>query len=323
MSGVFPALIWHLTLVDLLLLLATVVIVPLGLRLLPFAGPRSRQVLWVARLVQPFGAAAAVTSFLFAPGWTAGVVALGWLITCAIASLAGLIELIERRSLRPLHLVPAAAVAYLSFGAGWLVLSRAGLRPENFSHEIVELTGVHFHYAGFAATLMAALTVGAVRDRSRLATFASGAAMLIVVGVPITAAGIATSSGLVTVLGPVFLGAGVLSVAGITGLAIAPRIRPESSLPRLRGRVGWGPLAFARWLLWISAAGVVLPMLLGVDYAISRVFPIPALDLRAMALIHGDLNALVFSLAGLLGWTLSQADRSACVGASRAARSAG
>jgi len=31
---------------------------------------------------------------------------------------------------------------------------------------------------------------------------------------------------------------------------------------------------------------------------------VPALDLRAMALIHGDLNALVFSLCGLLGWTL-------------------
>jgi hypothetical protein len=45
-------------------------------------------------------------------------------------------------------------------------------------------------------------------------------------------------------------------------------------------------------------------MLLAVDYAIGRLFPVPALDLRAMALIHGDLNALVFSLCGLLGWTL-------------------
>ena len=80
-----------------------------------------------------------------------------------MAALAGLVELIERRSLRPTDLAPAAAVAYLSVGAGWLVLSRAGLRPEGFSHEIVELTGVHFHYAGFAATLMAALTMRAVR----------------------------------------------------------------------------------------------------------------------------------------------------------------
>ncbi len=291
MNGVFPVLVWRLTLVDLLLLLAPLVIVPLGLRLVPFAGPRSQQVLCVARLVQPFGAIAAVASFLIAPGWTAGAIAMGWLITCGVASLAGLLELIECRSLRPVHLVPAAAVAYLSVGAGWLVLSRAGLQPQGFSREIVELTGVHFHYAGFAATLMAALTMGAVHDRVRLATFASGAAVLIISGVPITAAGIATGSGVLTVVGPVLLGMGVLSVAGITGLVIAPRV----------------PRTPARWLLWVSAAGVVVPMLLGVDYAISRVFPVPALDLRAMAIIHGDLNALVFGLAGLLGWTLAGA----------------
>ncbi|TMD18995.1 MAG: hypothetical protein E6I99_15570, partial [Chloroflexi bacterium] len=78
--------------------------------------------------------------------------------------------------------------------------------------------------------------------------------------------------------------------AGLTALAIAPRI--ESVI--------------GRWLLWLSAAGVVVPMLLAVDYAIGRVFPVPALDMRAMALIHGDLNALAFSLAGLLGWTIAQ-----------------
>jgi hypothetical protein len=304
MSSVFPVLVWHLTLVDLLLLLAPLVIVPLGLRLIPFTGDRSRQLLTLACRVQPFGAAAAVVSFLVAPGWTSGAVALGWFLTCAVASLAGLVELIERRSLRPVHLVPAAAVAYLSVGAGWLVLSRAGLRPEGFSHEIVELTAVHFHYTGFAATLMAALAMRAVRDRGRLAPVASAAAILIVIGVPITAAGFVTGSGFLSVLGPILIGVGILSIAGITGLAIAPRIESEISLPRLRGRAGWGPLALARWFLWVSAAGVVVPMLLAVDYAIGRLFPVPALDLRAMALIHGDLNALVFSLGGLLGWTL-------------------
>jgi hypothetical protein len=45
-------------------------------------------------------------------------------------------------------------------------------------------------------------------------------------------------------------------------------------------------------------------MVLGVDYAASRLVPIPALDLKAMALLHGDLNALVFALLGFVGWTL-------------------
>ncbi|HET9848496.1 MAG TPA: YndJ family transporter [Candidatus Dormibacteraeota bacterium] len=288
MTSAFLHLIGNLSLVDLLLLLAPVVIVPLGLRLVAFTRQRARQVLALARVIQPAGAAAAFVSFLTPAGWTAGVIALGWLLVCGIAALAGLIELVESRSLRPIHLVPAASAAYLSVGAGWLVVSRAGLRPLGFSPDIVELTGIHFHYAGFAATLMAALTMMTLRDRARLAQIARVAALLIVAGVPITAAGIATSSGLATVLGPVLLGTGVLSIAGLTGLAIAPHL--ESRL--------------ARALLWVSAAGVVLPMLLGVDYAISRVFPIPALDLRAMALIHGDLNALAFGLAGILGWTV-------------------
>ena len=288
MTAVFPPLVGNLTLVDLLLLLAPVLIVPLGLRLVPFQGPRARQLLGAARLLQPIGAATAIVSFL-----VAGAIALGWLISCGVTSLAGLIELIERRSLRPMQLVPAAAVAYLSVGAGWLVVSRAGIRPLGFSPEIVELTGVHFHYAGFAATLMAALAVVALRDRGKLATMSSAAALLVVAGVPITAGGITTGSGFLTILGPVLLAAGVLTIAALTALAIAPRI--ES--------------AMARWLLWLSAAGVVVPMLLAVDYAISRVFPVPALDLRAMALIHGDLNALAFSLAGLLGWTMVRRER--------------
>ena len=112
--------------------------------------------------------------------------------------------------------------------------------------------------------------------------------MLVVVGVPITAAGIATGSGVMTVAGPLLLGAGVLTVAALIALVIAPRVEYVA----------------ARFLLWVSAAGVVAPMLLGIDYALARVFPIPALDLKTMALIHGDLNAIVFSLCGLLGWSL-------------------
>src|SRR5207244_8883714 len=157
----------------------------------------------------------AIVSFLIAPGALAGAIALGWLISCGVTSLAGLVELIERRSVRPIQLVPAAAVAYLSVGAGWLVVSRGGIRPLGFSQVIVELTGVHFHYAGFAATLMAALAVVALRDRGKLATLSSTAALLVVAGVPITAAGIATRPGLLTVVGPVPLATRVPTIAAL------------------------------------------------------------------------------------------------------------
>ncbi len=288
MSSTFPALLGKLTLIDLLLLLAPVVVVPLGLRLMPSSGRRARQLLALARLVQPLGALTAVIAFLVSAGWVAGAVALGWLITCAIVSLAGLLDPIEARSITPRHLVPAAASAYLSVGAAWLVASRLGLRPLGFSSDIIELTGVHFHYAGFAATLMAALTLLVLRGHRAFGNLASAAGVLVVLGVPITAGGIATGSAILTVVGPLLLGTGVLTIAGLMAVVVAPRVEPRT----------------ARWLLWLSAAGVVAPMLLGIDYALARVFPIPALDIKTMALIHGDLNAIVFSLGGLLGWSL-------------------
>src|SRR2546430_11280997 len=220
------------------------------------------------------GAATAIVSFLFAPGALAGAFALGWLISCGVMSVAGLVELIERRSLRPMQLVPAAAVAYLSVGAAWLVVSRTGFRPLGFSPEIVELTGVHFHYAGFAATLMAALAVVALRDRGNLATMSSAAAPLVVARVPITAGGIATRSGLLTVVGPVLLAAGVLTIAALTALAIAPGI--ES--------------AMARWLLWVSAAGGGGAGGVGVDSAGSRGFSLAGPRVRALGRVYGGLE---------------------------------
>jgi hypothetical protein len=112
--------------------------------------------------------------------------------------------------------------------------------------------------------------------------------LLIVLGTPLTAAGIATGMAALTVIGPVMLAIGVLTISALTAFVVAPKLRRR-----------------ARVLLTISAAGVVIPMLLGVDYAASRVIPIPALDLRTMALVHGDLNALVFALLGFLGWMLA------------------
>jgi len=302
----WPILIGQLTLVDLLLLLAPVLIVPLGLRLVPLRGRWATRTLRLARLVQPAGAVAAVVAFTVPQGWTAGVIALGWLLPCAVASLAGVAEVLETRPWRPVQLVSAAALAYLSVGAAWLVASRAGV-PLGFSQAIVELTGVHFHYAGFAASVLAALALHALRNaRQTLRWVAATAALAVVVGTPITAVGITTRSAAATIAGPVLLAGGILTIAAITAFLITPALEN----------------AAARWLLCLSAAGVLLPMLLGVDYAASRVFAIPALDLRWMAFIHGDLNALAFALPGLLGWTLVSEDLARASGDSIPRRSA-
>jgi hypothetical protein len=277
-----------LTLVDLLFLLAPVVVVPLGLRLAPLTGRFAIRLMRIARVAQPFGAIAAIASLLVPIGSGSGLLAAGWLAVCGLAGLVGLAEVLEARSLRPIHLLPAAALGFLTFGAAWLVVYRTGV-DLGFSPTVAELTAVHFHYAGFSATLMSALALSFLQSAgSRPARVAEVAGLLVVLGTPITAAGFASGFLILTVIGPVLLASGVLATAALTGFVVAPRTRSR-----------------ARWPLTFSAAGVVVPMLLGVDYAAARVFPIPALDLKAMALIHGDLNALVFVLIGFVGWLLA------------------
>jgi hypothetical protein len=62
----------------------------------------------------------------------------------------------------------------------------------------------------------------------------------------------------------------------------------------------------ARILLRASALAPLVPMVLAVEYSAGHVFGFPTLDIHAMALIHGDLNALGFSLLGLLGWSIGR-----------------
>src|SRR5437868_3818524 len=62
----------------------------------------------------------------------------------------------------------------------------------------------------------------------------------------------------------------------------------------------------ARTLLRLSALAPLAPMVLAVEYSAGHIFGFPTLDIQAMALIHGDLNALGFSLLGLVGWSIDQ-----------------
>ena len=226
----------------------------------------ARRLLESARILQPVGALAAISSFLVPRGAAAALLAAGWLLVCALAGLAGLL--------------PAASLGFLAVGGAWLVAYRGALAL-GYSPPIVELTATHFHYAGFAATLMSALAYSVLRSR-----ISAAAGLLVVIGTPLTAAGIATGTAALTVIGPILLAAGLLTNAALTAFLIAPR-QPNR----------------ARWLLIVSSLAVVVPMLLGVDYAAARVFPIPSLDLRTMALVHGDLNAVAYALIGLAGWS--------------------
>ncbi len=281
----------RLTLIDLLFLLAPIVIAPLGLRLIDVDQGLASRCLAAAVRIQPIGAALATVSFLLPIGVAAAILASAWLLVCAIAALGALAYLIQGRSLHPVRLATAAAIGYMAFGAVWFVLSRAGIAPLGLSPIVVELTAVHFHFTGFAATLMAALVLTSLRcERGTSRQIALVASILMIAGSPVLAAGWGTPFHVLQVAGAILVASGVMASAALLFFRSASLVQ---STP-------------ARILLRVSALAPLAPMLLAVEYSAGHVFGFPTLDIQAMALIHGDLNALGFSLLGLVGWSIGR-----------------
>ena len=279
----------HLTLIDLLFLLAPLVIAPLGLALIAFDEGLPQVLLSAAIRIQPVGAVLAVVAILLPIGLPAAILAAAWLLVCAIAALGALAYLVQGRSIQPVRLATAAAVGFMAFGAIWLVLSRGGIAPIGLSPIIVEMTAVHFHFTGFAATLMAALLFTRLREgRSVAQRAAMAASLLLVAGSPVLAMGWATPVHVLQVAGAILVATGVITTAAVLFFKSASLV--DSTL--------------ARVLLRLSALAPLLPMVLAVEYSAGHVFGFPTLNIQGMALIHGDLNALGFSLLGLVAWSI-------------------
>jgi hypothetical protein len=272
----------------LLLLLAPLVLVPLGLRLLAVGLlGRANLFLRLAGINQLPAALLLGYAFQREPGLAAGLVSLPWLVVTVVLALTGLACLRQRRpewSEAGLD----AALLFVPVGAAWALADRLGLRPLNFDPDIVLLTAIHFHYAGFALPLCAGL---AGQRLPGLLARVTGA--LIVAGVPLTAVGITATQlraggGLECAAAWVMAAGGLL--AGALHLRLAAR-REGGSWPRV---------------LW-AVAGVALlfSMALAALYGARFYWPIAWLDLPWMRALHGTANALGFGLAGLLGWALA------------------
>lgn len=263
-----------MSLIDALLLLGIVVIVPTAVPLHPGAGRSHAAVALVAGI--PAGPA-----LLLDPGVPAGLLALPWLVASATAAaLSARWWLSGRRDV--LDLVWVMALVYLTVGAGWLVADRLGLQPAGVGPPFVQLTAVHFHYAGFASSLLAGCALRYCPSRTPAV-----AASLIVGAPPIVAVGFTT-------YGPLQIVGAALLTAGLWLLAweIVRRIGPE---------IG----GLAGVLLVVSSLATVVPMVLAVQWAIGANYATPALSVPAMARLHGITNAIGFTFLGVLGWRLS------------------
>jgi hypothetical protein len=244
----------------------------------------------VATLIQPIAALLAVISFYTRTGPAAALLTLGWLLLTGLMAMFGLTRL-RRRGLWPLEeLCIDAGLGYLLVGGIWLFASRLGVNLLGFSDTIVLLTAVHFHYAGFAAPILAGLAgrkISKVNPRAR--SFYLPACAGVMAGPPLVAAGI-TFSRAVEVFSASLLALSILVLAMLILLVIVPALNNR----------------FAQILLIISAVAVIVTMAFACLYAIGRFKGIETVSILRMAQIHGLSNALGFVLCGLLAWIINQ-----------------
>jgi hypothetical protein len=176
---------------------------------------------------------------------------------------------------------------YLPVGGAWLTASRFGVSLLGFSEPIVSLTAAHFHYAGFAALVIAGLTgryLATLPNAPRMAFRVIAVGLM--AGMMLVAAGI-TFSPLLEVLAAIVFAASLAGLAFLQLRCVAPQLN-HRRLPQIL------LTASALMALWAMGAAVV--------YAVSEYTHSTLITIPQMLRVHGEVNALGFVLLNLLGW---------------------
>jgi len=200
--------------------------------------------------------------------------------------------------LEPSRLVLLGASAYALVAATAFLASRSGRTLFGIGEPIVELTAVHFTYAGVGALTLAGAALCSATGPT--VHFARVAVALTLCAPPVVGLGFVTGQALPQVGGAVLMTLGVLTTAALQ-LWEAARPDPDRTTDRRSDRVLLALSGFAPWA----------PMALAVAWAAALYWRVPALDIPAMVRSHGSLNT-VFVVLGLLA---RRPRRSSTVGA--------
>ncbi|MFE0647345.1 YndJ family protein [Streptomyces sp. NPDC059534] len=254
-------------------------VVPTGLALLD--GPRPPG--WdPLRRAWPFLAApGALSLWLPRSALAASLAAVYALATLALA-LQAPARLFLTRSLTgrtpPREIAVLTALAAPSVAGLALVAERAAYPLFGFDLKLLALTVPHFHFAGFAAALVAGLVC-----RASDGPAARCAALSVPAGTLLVLVGYFVDDW-AELAGAAVLTAGMAAVAVLT----------------LRERRDLAADPLTRGLLAVSALVLVATMLLALSWALGEATGLPHLSLTWMAATHGLGNALGFAVCALL-----------------------
>jgi hypothetical protein len=291
LAGLWLAGWQALSLVELFLCLAVLVLVPLGLGVArtPRRAGGTARLYSIAVLGQLPAALAAVVGFVYQPGTIQRVALLvPWATLTITVGLFGAWRLLSH-GLDPLaELSIDAALLYIPIAGTFLLLHALEI-TFHFRPEIVLLTGIHFHYAGFVLPLVVGragrITAASGRFGDDLfGRIATASTLGLIAGITLVAIAITVASVLELPSVIVFTAAVLGAVGTIFREVVA-------SVPRV-------PAA----LLTVASLSIVVTLGLALTYAYS-VFPgTPQLiGLSEMIHWHGTINALGFALPALVG----------------------
>lgn len=220
--------------------------------------------------------------------------ALPWLGFISWRALGRLKAWVKKPNWETSHLAHLASLLYLPVGGIWALFDQLKFQPLGFSGIIVLLTGVHFHYAGFALPRLTGLWLAEAR-RGRGFQLAGWGVIL---GVPLVATGITTSQ----LDMPVWIETLSASLLAASAFTI--------SLGQLVWALRYPMPILVRFLFGLGGVALAGGMVLATIYAWRHFYVVAWATIPAMYAIHGTMNSLGFCLPGFLAWKLKGTEAS-------------
>ncbi len=272
-------------LIEKLFLLSPLALIPLSLAVVK----PDNSWLHMASDLQPLGAAGIAVCYFFPCGVLSGVFTMLWLGVAVVGAFGAVVHVIRGAYRNPTESAFAVALLGLPIGAFGFFQSRMGMEPLGFREPLVLLVAVHFHYAAVIPLIFA----GALGRLRRIASWRenklfSVATILLALGSPILASGYVFRVPLFRLGGAALLTVGLLIWS----------VMMLWSLPKVHSR-------FAQLLLAIPAVSILAGMTFAMIYAVADYYGEVWLAIPYMARTHGVINALAFSLCGLIGWCVA------------------